>query len=68
MRHFLQPVQVPNVVQVFEIRRKPPVQTEHLFVDDGRQGQEIEQVGDVLPNVQIAEFAEAFVVESVGLG
>ena len=40
----------------------------HLVVDEGREGQEVEQVGEVLPDVGVAVLAQALVVEAVHLG
>lgn len=44
------------------------MQTEDLVIDQGGQGEEIEEVREVLPHVGVAVFAEAFIVEAVDLG
>ena len=41
---------------------------EDLVVDDDREGEEVEHVGEVVPDVRVAVFAVAFGVEAVGLG
>lgn len=40
---------------------------EYLVVDNDGEGEEIEHVGEVVPDVRIAVFAVAFGVETVGL-
>lgn len=40
----------------------------YLIVDEGGEGQEVEQVGEEAPNVGISVFSEALVVETVYLG
>ena len=42
--------------------------TEDLVVDDDAEGQEVEHVGEVVPDVCVAVLAVAFRVETVGLG
>lgn len=42
--------------------------TEDLVVDDDAEGEEVEHVGEVVPDVGVAVFASAFGVEAVGLG
>lgn len=44
------------------------MKTEDLVVDQGGQGEVVEKVGEVLPDIGIAVFAQAFVVEPVHLG
>ena len=44
------------------------METEDLVVDQRRQRQVVEQVGEVFPHVGVAVFAQAFVVEAVDLG
>lgn len=44
------------------------MKTEDLVLDEGRKGEEIEEVGEVLPHVGIAVFSQTLVVEPVDLG
>lgn len=44
------------------------MQAEDLVVDEGGEGEVVEQVGKVLPDIGVAVLAEAFVVEAVDLG
>ena len=39
----------------------------HLGLDEGGEGEEIEEVGKVAPYVRITIFAQAFIVEAVYL-
>lgn len=43
------------------------MQAEDLILDQGGEGEEIEQVGEILPDVCVAVFTEALVVETVYL-
>jgi hypothetical protein len=43
------------------------VQAEDLVVDEGGEGQVVEEVGEVLPDVGVAVLAQALVVEAVDL-
>ena len=42
--------------------------TEDAVVDDDGEGQEVEHVCEIVPDVCVAVFAVAFRVEAVGLG
>lgn len=44
------------------------MKAEDLVLDEGGEREEIEKVGEVLPHVGIAIFAQALVVEAVDLG
>lgn len=39
----------------------------HLIINEGRQGEVVEEVGEVLPHVGIAVLSQAFIVEAVHL-
>ena len=67
VRHLLQAIEGSDVIQGINRRTQPSVQAEDLAVNQSSQGQEVEQVGEVLPYGGVAIFAEAFVVESVYL-
>lgn len=43
------------------------MESENLIIDDGRQRQKVEQIGVVAPDVGVAIFSEAFVIETVYL-
>ncbi len=66
--HFLQPVEGANVVERVDAGAEAAVQAKDLPVHQGGEGQVVEQVGEVLPHVCVAVFAQAFVVKPVDLG
>lgn len=44
------------------------MQAEDVSFDDGGQRKVVEQLGEVLPNICIAIFTKAFIIEAVNLG
>ena len=68
MRDLLDPIKCPDVVQGIYARRKPSVEAEDLVVDQGGEGQVVEQICKVFPDIGVAVFSEALVVEAVDLG
>lgn len=66
--HLLYPVQSANVVKSVNAGGETAVETEDLAVDEGGKGKVVEKVGEVLPDVGVAVFAQALVVEAVDLG
>lgn len=65
--NLLNPVQSADVVERVDARRKAAVKAEDLVVDEGGEGQVVEEVGEVLPDVGIAVLAQALVVETIDL-
>jgi len=63
----LYPVECSNVVEGIDAGGETTVKTEDLVVDEGGKREEIEEVGEVLPNVRVAILAQALVVEAVHL-
>lgn len=68
MRHFLNPIESFDVIEGIDTRRKTAVQTEDLVVDESGEGEIIEEIGKVLPDISITVLAKALVVEAVDLG
>jgi hypothetical protein len=68
MGHLLYPIQRANVVKGINARGKATVQAEDLVLDKGGEGEEVEEVGEVLPYVCVAVLAKAFIVETIDLG
>mmetsp|Transcript_2978 Transcript_2978/g.5622 ORF Transcript_2978/g.5622 Transcript_2978/m.5622 type:complete len:332 (+) Transcript_2978:1011-2006(+) len=66
--HFLLAIDDPYLIQGVDAGAEPPVHCEYLVLDDGREGEVIEYLGAVPPDVDAAVFAEALVVKSVDLG
>ncbi len=67
MRDFLKPIQCSDVIQRVDAGTEATVEAKDLPVNQGGQRQVVEQVGEILPDVGVAVFAQAFVVESVNL-
>ena len=67
VRHLLDPVQGPDVVQSVDAGGQAAVQAEDLVVDEGGEGEVVEEIGEVFPDVGVAVLAQALVVEAVHL-
>lgn len=65
--HLLDPVERPNVVERVDAGREASVKAEDLVVDQGCEGEVVEQVREVLPHVGVAVLAQALVVKAVDL-
>lgn len=67
MGNLLDPVQGSDVIERVDTGGQAAVETEDLVVDEGGEGEVVEQVGEVLPHVGVAVLSEALVVEAVDL-
>lgn len=67
MRYLSKPVDDLDLVDGMYGRRQAAVHAEDLVVDDDREGEEVEHVGEVVPDVGVPVLARAFRVEAVGL-
>lgn len=67
MGNLLNSVKSPNVIESIDTRREASVEAEDLVVDEGGEGEVVEQVGKVLPDIGVSVLAEALVVEAVDL-
>lgn len=67
VRHLLQPVQGPDVVQSVNAGGEAAVQTEDLAVHQRREGQVVKQVSEVFPHVGVSVFPQALVIETIDL-
>jgi len=56
------------VVQSVDTGTETSVEAKYLPVDQGSQRKVIEQISEVLPDIGVSVFSEAFIVESVDLG
>lgn len=63
----LDSVERPNVIEGINAGGETAVEAEDLVVDEGSEGEVVEEVGEVLPDVGVAVFPEALVVEAVDL-
>ena len=67
MRHLLEPVQGSDMVKGVNAGTESAVQAEDLSVHESREGQVVEQVCEVLPNIGVPVLPETLVVEAVHL-
>lgn len=65
VRHLLHPIQIPRMIQRINRRRESSMQTKDAIGYHRSHGEVVKGVGEVLPNVGIAVFSKAFIVESV---
>lgn len=66
--NFLDTIQGSNVVKGIDGRAQPTMQTEDLVFDESGEGEVIEKVGKVFPDIGVAIFAKTLVIEAVDLG
>ena len=67
VRHLLHAVEGADVVERVDAGRQAAVEAEDLVVDEGRQGEKVEEVGEAFPDAGVAVLPEALVVEAVHL-
>lgn len=67
MGHFLDTVELPDLVEGVDARRKTAMQTENLLFDDGRKRKIVEELSELLPDLGISVLAQALIVEAVHL-
>lgn len=67
MGHLLFSVDGTDLVNRFHVGAQPSMYAEDLVVHHCSQGQVIEHLSAVPPDIQGAEFAETFIVETVDL-
>lgn len=68
MRNLLYTIEGLDVIKGIDTGRETSVEAEDLVIDEGGEGEVIEQISKVFPNVCISIFSETFVVETVDLG
>lgn len=67
MRYFLNPIETADIVEGINAWTQTSVKTEYLIVDESGQRKVVEEVCEVFPDVGVAIFPQAFVVEAVDL-
>ena len=68
MRNLLDSVQGSDIIQGVDAWGQSAVEAEDLVLDQGGQGEEVKEVGEVLPHVGIAVLSKTFVVKPINLG
>jgi len=68
MRDLLYTIDTSHMVQGVDTGRQSTMETEDLVIDERGEGEVVEEVGKVTPDVGVAVFAQTFVVETADLG
>ena len=67
MRNLLRSCDHADLIECSDLRRKPAVHAQHLAVNDGGQGEEVEDLTAGLPHGCVAVLLLAFLIEPVHL-
>mmetsp|Transcript_48829 Transcript_48829/g.156165 ORF Transcript_48829/g.156165 Transcript_48829/m.156165 type:complete len:274 (-) Transcript_48829:2-823(-) len=67
VRHFLDSVNLPHLVQVVDVGRETTVLCEYLALHERRQGEVVKEVRETLPSTLTIVLSRALVVETVDL-
>ena len=67
MRDLLDSIQRPDIVKSVDGWTQTTVKAEDLILNEGGEREEIEEVGEIFPDIGVAVFSEAFVIKSVDL-
>ena len=65
--YLLDSIELPHMIKGVNGGAEATVEAEYVIVDQGREGEVVEEVGEELPHVGTAVFANALVVEAVHL-
>jgi len=68
MRYLSESINNLDLVDAVDARTEAAMYAEYLVVNDNAEGEVVEHVGEVVPDIGVAVFARAFCVEAVGLG
>src|SRR5271163_1536995 len=68
MWYLLDAIKTANVVEGVDAGREATMEAEDLVVDKSGEGEIIEEVCEIFPNICVAIFSQAFVVEAIHLG
>jgi len=67
MRNLLYTIQCSDVIKGIDAGGETSVQAEDLVIDQGGEGEVVEEIGEVFPYIRIAVFSETFIVEPIDL-
>lgn len=65
VRHFLHAVELSDLIEGVDGRRQTTMEAENLVLNDGGQGQVVEELGELLPYVGVSVLTEALIIESI---
>lgn len=63
--HLLNSIELSDLIEGVDARRKTPVQAENLILNNSGQWQVVEELGEDFPYVGIAVLSEALIVETI---
>ena len=67
MRYLPEPIDDFDLIDTVYAWTQPAMHAENLVVDHDGKGEEIEHVGEVMPDIGVAIFAVAFGIKAIGL-
>lgn len=67
MWHLLYTIKSPDIIERIDARGETSVEAEDLVIDQSCQGKVVEEIGEIFPDVCVAVFSKALVVETVDL-
>ena len=65
MRNFLDSVQLSDLIEGVDTGRETSMKTENLSFDYSGQGQVIEKLGELFPDVGISILSQTFIIEAI---
>ena len=65
MRSLLHAIELPNLVKCVDAGGETTVQAEDLGLDDSRQWQVIEQLGELFPHVRVTVLTQTLIIETI---
>ena len=65
MRYLSKAIDNLDLIDTMYTRTQSAMHAKYLIVDHHREGEEIEHVGEVMPDVRVAVFAVAFGVKAI---
>ena len=67
MRDFLNSVKLLDLIEGIDTRREPSMEAEDGVIHDSSEGEVVEQLSEVHPDIGVSVLSEAFIVEAVHL-
>ena len=68
VRNLLYTIQRTDVIESVDRGTQTTMKAENLVIDESGEGEVVEEVSEVFPDIRVAVLSEAFVVEPVHLG
>ena len=65
MRRLLDSIKLADLVQCVDAGRETSVKAEHLVLDDSGEGQIIEKLCELFPDIGVAVFPQTLIIKSI---